>query len=204
MRVVVVTGGIGAGKSTAAKLLQERGAVAVDADRVAAGVLEKGSPVLVRVAEVFGPGILLADGSLDRPGLARLAFESGETVARLNAIVHPAVAREIGPAIAKLRLLPDPPEVVVIEVPLLVEAPVFGELADLVIAVAAPEELRVARSVAWGRAEDDVRRRLAVQATDAQRAALADVVIVNDSDKEHFVGELDRVWREWLAVGESR
>jgi dephospho-CoA kinase len=203
MRVVVVTGGIGAGKSTASKFLQQKGAAVVDADRVAAGVLEKGSPVLERVAAAFGSGILLPDGSLDRPGLARLAFESGETVARLNAIVHPAVAREIGPAIANLRLMPNPPEVVVLEVPLLVEAPVFGELGDLVIAIAAPEELRVTRSVAWGREEGDVRRRLAVQATDAQRAALADVVILNDADKKHFLRELERVWHKWLAVGEG-
>ena len=202
MRVVVITGGIGAGKSTAAEFFRAHGAVVVDADSVAAHVLEKGSPVLGRVAEEFGPDVLLADGSLDRPALARDAFASREAAARLNAIVHPAVAREIGPAIADLRLLPDPPAVVVIEVPLLAEAPVFAELADDVIAIVAPQDKRVARAVASGLAEPDVRRRLAVQASDAQRAELADVVIVNDADKERFLGELRRVWEERLAVGE--
>ena len=204
MKVVVITGGIGSGKSTAAEYYRGRGAVVVDADRVADHVLEKGSPVLDRVVAEFGPDVLLADGTLDRPALAREAFGSREATARLNAIVHPAVAREIGPAIADLRLLPDPPDVVVIEVPLLAEAPVFGELADDVIAIVAPQELRVSRAVEGGRAEPDVRRRLAVQASDAQRAALADVVIVNDADKERFLGELERIWEERLAVGERQ
>ena len=91
-----------------------------------------------------------------------------------------------------------------IEVPLLAEAPVFAELADDVIAIVAPQEVRISRAVAAGRAEDDARRRLAVQASDAQRAELADVVIVNDNDKGRFLGELQRVWEERLAVGEPR
>ena len=201
MRVVVVTGGIGAGKSTAAEYFRTLGAVVVDLDVVAAQVLQKGSAVLGRVVDEFGADILLADGSLDRDALARVAFVSREAAHRLNAIVHPAVAREGGPAISDLRLLPDSPDVVVIEVPLLAEAPVFAELADDVVAVVAPEEVRVARSVASGRAEPDARRRLAVQATDAERARLADVVIVNDADRERFVSELKRVWDERLAVG---
>jgi len=201
MRVVVITGGIGAGKSTAAEFLRDKGAVVIDADRVAAQVLEKGSPLLSRVVEEFGPDVLLADGSLDRPALAREAFGSLDCAARLNAIVHPAVAREIGPAVADLRLLPDPPTVVVLEVPLLAEAPVFAQIADVVVAIVAPQELRVQRAVAGGFSEADARRRLAVQATDAERASLADVVIVNDTTKERFLGDLEHVWSEWLAVG---
>jgi dephospho-CoA kinase len=204
MRVVVITGGIGAGKSTAAEFLRDKGAVTIDADRIATQVLEKGSPVLARVAEEFGPDVLLADGSLDRASLAREAFCSQERTDRLNAIVHPAVAREIGPAVADLRLLPDPPSVVVLEVPLLAEAPVFAQIADVVLAIVAPQELRVQRAVASGFSEDDARRRLAVQATDAERAALADVVIVNDTTKERFLGELANVWSEWLAVGGAK
>ena len=201
MRVVVITGGIGAGKSTAAEFFRGLGAVVVDLDVVAAEVLRKGSATLGRVSAEFGPEVLFADGSLDRDALARAAFASPGAVGRLNAIVHPAIAREIGPAISDLRLLPDSPDVVVIEVPLLAEAPVFAELADDVIAIVAPEEVRVARAVATGRPEPDVRRRLAVQATDAERARLADVIIVNDADKDGFLGELKRVWDDRLAVG---
>ena len=204
MRVVVITGGIGAGKSTASGFLRDKGAIIIDADLVAAQVLEKGSPVLARVAEAFGPDVLLADGSLDRAALARAAFASPEATARLNAIVHPAVAREIGPAVADLRLMPNPPSAVVLEVPLLAEAPVFAQIADLVVAIVAPQELRVARAIQSGFAEADGRRRLAVQASDAERAVLADVVIVNDGSLERYLGELERVWSELVAEGGSR
>ena len=204
MRVVVITGGIGAGKSTASGFLRDKGAIIIDADLVAAQVLEKGSPVLARVAEEFGPDVLLADGSLDRAALARAAFASTEATAHLNAIVHPAVAREIGPAVADLRLMPNPPSAVVLEVPLLAEAPVFAQIADLVVAIVAPQELRVQRAIQGGFAEADVRRRLAVQASDAERAVLADVVIVNDGSLERYLGELERVWSELVAEGGSR
>ena len=159
MRVVVITGGIGAGKSTAAEFLREKGAVVISADRVAEQVMSKGSPTLARVVEEFGPGILTADGSLDRAALARAAFGSAERTRVLNEIVHPAVAREIGPSIADLRLLPEPPEVVILEVPLLAEAPVFAELADVVLAIVAPEQTRVARAVGAGFEEEDARNR---------------------------------------------
>lgn len=204
MRVIVITGGIGAGKSTAADFLRQKGAVVLDADRIAAHMMEKGSPVLARVVTEFGDDILYADGSLDRPALARLAFESAAATARLNSIVHPAVAREVGPALTNLRLLPDPPALVVIEVPLLAEAPVFAELADNVIAIVAPQDVRLQRAIFKGMTESDARRRMAVQATDAERAALADIVIVNDAGKERFVSELERIWEERLAVGGGR
>jgi dephospho-CoA kinase len=204
MRVVVVTGGIGAGKSTAGEFLRSKGAIAIDTDRVADALLEKGSPVLAHVAEEFGPDILAPDGSLDRSALADAAFRSLKSTRTLNAIVHPAIAREIGPSIANMRLLPDPPSVVVLEVPLIVEAPVFAEIADVVLAIAAPAEARVERAIAAGRAEDDVRRRLAVQASDMRREALADVVIENAGSIEEFLGELERFWEERLAVGERQ
>ena len=199
MRVIVLTGGLGSGKSTASEFFRARGAVVLDLDEVASHLLEPGSAELARVADEFGPDVLLADGRLDRAALARAAFASREATARLNAIVHPAVAREIGPAMADLRLLPQPPSVVVIEVPLLVEAPVYAEIADIVIALVAPEYLRVERAMADGMAESDARARIGVQASDAQRAALADVIIVNDRSKEMLLGELERFWDEHIA-----
>lgn len=202
MRVVVVTGGLGSGKSTAAKHFAAKGAVVVDLDDVAAKVLAPGSAVLGRVAAEFGgEDILLADGCLDRPALARAAFATPACAARLDAIVHPIIARDVGIAIEQLRLMPEPPFSVVLEVPLLVEAPVFGELADVVLVIVAPEAVRVARSVALGRQVDDAVRRVRVQATDAQRAELADVVIVNDGSVERFLGELDTFWEEYVAIG---
>lgn len=203
MLVLVITGGLGAGKSTASEYFRGKGATVIDLDDVAAHVLTRGSAVLERVAEEFGD-VLLADGSLDRPALARAAFASPERTARLNAIVHPAVAREVGPALQELRLLPSQPEVVVLEVPLLAEAPVFREIADVVLAVVAPESLRLGRAVESGMAQDDARRRMRAQATDAQRAALADAVIINDSTPEQFSSALDAFWNEWIATSAHR
>ena len=205
MQVIVLTGGLGAGKSTAARFFRDRGAVVLDLDSVAASLLVPGSPVLDAVAEEFGgPDVLLADGRLDRPALARAAFSSPAAALRLNAIVHPAVTREVGPSIANLRLMPEPPPVLVIEVPLLVEAPVFAELADVVLAIVAPEHIRSARAVASGLGKEDVARRLRAQATDAQRAELADVVIINDGPIDRFNSSLQRFWEEYAVQGGAR
>lgn len=200
MQVLVIAGGLGAGKSAAAEMLRAKGAVTLDLDAIARAVLAPGSPPLAHVAEAFGD-VLLADGSLDRAALARAAFATREGAARLDAIVHPAVAREVGPALTELRLMPQPPEVVALEVPLLAEAPLYRELADVVVALVAPVEVRVARAVARGMAEEDARRRIAVQATDAERAALADVVIVNDGSLGDLERKVDEVWASRVMGG---
>lgn len=201
MRILVVTGGLGAGKSTAAKYFTSRGATALDLDDVAARLMGPGSPLLDRIAEEFGADeVLLADGRLDRPALARLAFASAEATRRLNSIVHPAVAGEVGPALHELDMLPIKPEVVVLEVPLLVEAPVFREIADEVLAIVAPQELRLARAVARGMGERDASRRLRVQATDAQRAEMADDVIINSGTEAEFLDSLRDYWDAHFAA----
>ncbi len=205
MFILVITGGLGAGKSTAAGYFRSRGATVIDLDDVARHVLCRGSDTLDRVAREFGD-VLLADGSLDRAALAREAFVSPERTAHLNALVHPVVAREVGPALQELRLLPHQPDVVVLEVPLLVEAPVFREMADVVLAVAAPEPVRVRRAVESGMGEDEALRRIHSQSTDAERAELADAELVNDSTVEGFVDALGRFWDEWIAghAGDNR
>lgn len=200
MHVVVLTGGLGSGKSLAAEYFRSRGAVTLDLDEIAARSLTPGSPTLVAVVEAFGPGVLRDDGSLDRAALAGLAFATPEATALLDSIVHPAVIREVGPAIAELRLLPNPPEVVALEVPLLVEAPVYAELADLVIAFEAPEAVRVERAVLRGMGEQDAWHRVRRQATDTERASLADVVIVNDGTPEALLAALERLWEERVSA----
>jgi dephospho-CoA kinase len=200
MFVVVLTGGLGAGKSTAAEYFRGLGASIIDTDDVAHSVLAKGTPILERVVEAFGDDVLLADGTLDRAALARSAFASAGQTRKLNSIVHPAVAREVGPALAQLRLLSDQPRVVVFEVPLLVEAPVFRELGDVVLAIVAPEDVRVARAVAAGMDEADARRRVRAQATDAQRAEMADVVIVNDQGIDELREALGSFWAEHVEA----
>ncbi len=139
---VGLTGGIGAGKSTVSAELASSGAVVVDADQLARRVVEPGSPGLAEVVEAFGSGVLRADGTLDRPALARVAFADDASRRRLNAILHPRIAeltlRETAAA---------PPDAVVVhDVPLLVEnglAPNY----QLVLVVTAPADERVRRLV---------------------------------------------------------
>jgi dephospho-CoA kinase len=202
MLVIALTGGLGAGKSTAAGFFRDRGAIVLDLDCIAAGLLAPGSEITRRVVAEFGDEVLTEDGeALDRASLARIAFTDARSAARLNAIVHPAVAREVGPALSDIRLMEQQPDVVVLEVPLLAEAPVFAEMADVVLAIEAPVETRCARAVASGMTEPDARRRIGVQAADTERAKLADDVIVNDSGLEHFLGELERYWERHVAPG---
>lgn len=201
MQVIVLTGGLGAGKTTAAGFFRSRGAVVLDLDDIAAKLLIPGSSLLARVAAEFGGDVLLADGRLDRPALARAAFATPEAARRLNALVHPSVVREIGPSIADMRLLQEPPPVIVLEVPLLAEAPVFAELADIVVAIVGPEAIRAARAVERGMAPEDVARRMRAQATDAERAELSDVLIVNDGPIERLTSALERFWEEYVVDG---
>jgi dephospho-CoA kinase len=196
-----LTGGIGSGKSTVAALLAARGALVVDADRIAREVVEPGTPGLAAVVAAFGPGVLTAEGALDRPALASIVFADPGARARLDGIVHPLVrarAQElIGAAPADA--------VVVQDVPLLVETGQAGA-HDLVLVVEADLETRVARLGLRGLSEQDARARIAAQATDAQRRAVADVVLDNSGAPEDLAAQVERFWEERVApaAGEQR
>jgi dephospho-CoA kinase len=189
-----LTGGIGSGKSTVSRLLVERGAVLIDADRIAREVVEPGTPGLAAVVQEFGTGVLAADGSLDRPALAAVVFGDPRARGRLDGIVHPLVRAR---AAELLAAAPDD-AVVVQDVPLLVET---GQAAsyDLVVVVEADPETRVARLVRRGLTEDDARARIAAQATDAERRAVADVVLDNTGTRERLAEQVDRLWVEHVA-----
>ena len=204
MLVVVLTGGIGSGKSAAAEYFSGRGALIIDLDDVATLAMSQGSPLLASVAGEFGTHILGADGSLDRGALALACFGDCDATRRLDEMVHPAVARRTAAILAETRQLTVPPSVVIVEVPLLVEAPDFAQLADLVVAITASEATRVDRAVARGMERCDVLRRALVQAPDSARIVLADVVIENDGSLEEFVVALERLWDERLDVGVRR
>ncbi|MGY1838557.1 MULTISPECIES: dephospho-CoA kinase [unclassified Modestobacter] len=189
-----LTGGIGSGKSTVAALLAERGALVVDADRLAREVVAPGTPGLAEVVAAFGDGVLAADGSLDRPALAAIVFSDPAARARLDAIVHPRVRARA----AELVAAAPAGSVVVQDVPLLVETGQAGSY-DLVLVVEAPLETRVSRLVERGLAEDDARARIASQATDEQRRAVADVVLANDGDRAALAEQVERFWAERVA-----
>jgi dephospho-CoA kinase len=186
-----LTGGIGSGKSTVSRLLAERGAVVIDSDVIAREVVEPGSPGLAAVVEAFGTAVLAADGSLDRPALATLVFGDPEARRRLDAIVHPLVRARA----AELAAATPPDAVVVHDVPLLVETG-QADSYDLVLVVEADPETRVARLVGRGLGEPDARARIAAQASDDQRRAVADVVLDNRGTPEDLAAQVDRFWAE--------
>ena len=186
-----LTGGIGAGKSTVARLLAERGAVVIDADQLARDAVAPGSTGLAAVAAAFGPAVLAEDGSLNRGALAALVFADPAQLKRLNAIVHPRVQALTTDV---LRSLPAD-AIAVNDVPLLVEVGAAGRY-DFVAVVEADERVRVARLGAdRGMSEADALARIAAQASAAARDAVADAVIDNTGPYERLVADVDTLWR---------
>lgn len=196
MILVGLTGGIGAGKSTVSALLAERGAVIVDADRIARELQGPGSPVLEQMAQRFGSHIIAADGTLDRPAVAAIVFHDAEALADLNAIVHPAMQSEIQRQIDVQR---DTDRVVVLDFPLLTENPRRGLAATLVVDV--PPEVAIARVVEQrGMDEADARARVNSQVSRDDRLAMATHVIDNTGDLDALRDRVDEVWRELVAL----
>jgi len=189
-----LTGGIGSGKSTVSTLLAGHGAVIVDADRIAREVVEPGTPGLAAVVAAFGDHVLTADGALNRPALAGIVFADPEARKTLDGIVHPLVRARS----RELEAAAPAGSVVVHDVPLLAET---GQAAnyDLVLVVEADVEVRVARLVQRGLTAEDARARIAVQATDEQRRAIADVVLDNSGTPEELARQVDRFWAERVA-----
>jgi dephospho-CoA kinase len=192
--VVGLTGGIGSGKSTVSALLAAKGAVVVDADAIVHDVQRPGTPTFDAMVEQFGPGIVAPDGSLDRQAVADIVFGDPEALAALNAIVHPAVGAEIARRMQELEPTDD---VVVLDVPLLVESKNRYPVAGLLVVDLDPE-VAVARLVtARGMREDDVRARMGRQATRDERLARADRVIDNGGTEDDLRAQVDAAWA-WI------
>ena len=191
MLMVGLTGGIGAGKSTVAARLAERGAIVIDADAIAREVVEPGMPALQKLVEHFGPEILQPDGSLDRPKLGGIAFVNDETRKELEAITHPAIGelflRRVGEAPAG--------SVVIHDVPLLVESKRGFEYAAVIV-VEAPLDVRLDRLEERGVLRDDARRRIELQASDEDRRQVATWIVDNSGDLDHLHRQVDAIWSE--------
>jgi dephospho-CoA kinase len=191
MLMVGLTGGIGAGKSTVAGMLAGRGAIVIDADKIAREVVEPGTPTLAQLVERFGAEILQADGSLDRAALAAVAFVDDPTRKELEAITHPAIGAEFLRRVAEA-----PPGAVVIhDVPLLVESKRGFEYA-CVIVVEAPLETRLDRLEDRGVPRDDARRRIGLQATDEDRRKVATWVVDNSGPLAELEKQISNIWTE--------
>ncbi|WP_329494513.1 dephospho-CoA kinase [Kitasatospora herbaricolor] len=195
MLKIGLTGGIGAGKSEVSRLFASYGAVVVDADLIAREVVAPGTEGLAAVLAEFGPGVLRADGELDRPALGALVFADQDRLRALNAIVHPLVRARS----AELEEAAAPDAVVVHDVPLLAENG-LAPLYDLVVVVDAADEVRLDRLVRLrGMAEAEATARMAAQATREARLAVADLVIDNSGPLAALAPRVREVWDELTA-----
>jgi dephospho-CoA kinase len=182
--LVGLTGGIGSGKSTISSLLEGKGAVIIDADAIVREVQLPGSSVLAELAEKFGSEVLAADGSLDRQAVANIVFTDPDALKALNAIVHPAVGKEMNRRMIEQR---STDHVVVLDIPLLTE-----NVVDV------PVEVQVERLVKYrGFDEADARARISRQATREQRLATADFVVDNSGDLAALQPQIEKLW-QWL------
>ncbi|MCC9196588.1 dephospho-CoA kinase [Arthrobacter sp. zg-Y820] len=192
---VGLTGGIAAGKSLAARTLQDLGALVIDSDALAREVVEPGTEGLTAVVDAFGPGMLDGEGRLDRPALAAVVFSDADKREILNGIVHPRVRARA----AELERQAAPETIVVHDIPLLVETGQHRSF-DFVLVIDAPEQERIRRMAAdRGMSEEAARARIAAQAGAAERAAAADVVLVNAGRAGELVGAVRELWRSRLV-----
>ncbi|KAA9227915.1 dephospho-CoA kinase [Corynebacterium amycolatum] len=189
MLKVGLTGGMGSGKSTVARRFAELGAVIIDADQIARDVVEPGEPTLAELAEAFGEGILLDDGSLNRGELAKRAFVSAEKTELLNSITHPRIEQRTE---EQFNAAGD--AIIVFDSPLLIEMG-QSEAQDLVVVVHTPVEVRLDRLVeSRGVDREDAKQRIAKQISDDKRLQFADVVLENSGTEEDLVRQVDRIW----------
>jgi dephospho-CoA kinase len=195
-RPVVLTGGIGSGKSSVGRLLSAFGAFVVDADALARDVVAAGTPGLAAVVAAFGPGVLGADGSLDRARLADQVFDAPDELARLEAIIHPLVQAAAAERLAAHR----DATLLVYEVPLPGHSP-FAE-GPVVVVVDAPDDDRRARLRKRGMLDDgQIAARMDAQPSRRDWLALADVVVDNSGDEQALRAQVIRLWR--LLTGEE-
>lgn len=199
MYVLAVTGGIGSGKTTVARLLGDLGATVINLDDLAKGLTSAGGPLVEQVVSAFGEVVRAADGGVDHRALAALAFASPESVRRLDDIVHPGVYAAVSGALDVLAGVPDAPSVVVLDVPLLAEAPEFFDVVDGVLVISSHEDARISRVTKRGMSEEDARARMALQASDAERRAVADWVVENDGTVPRLEAEIVEFWDSELA-----
>ena len=202
MRVIAITGGIGAGKSTVTDLFRELGARVVDADAISRALTAPGGEALPALRKAFGDAVFRQDGTLDRKALAARVFQEERELARLNAVLHPMITRRI---LAQLNMLRDAgTEVALLDVPLLFEVG-MDRLADTVVCVTASEVTRVRRVCARdGISPEEARSRIRRQNPMERTEALSDYVLVNDGALETTLDEARVLWARMLAEGPRR
>lgn len=188
MKKIGLTGGIGSGKSTVAKLLATAGFLVVDADQLAREIVEPGQPVLAELAQAFGEDVV-EGGRLNRQLLAQRAFATQEQTDKLNAITHPAIRALTDRRFAEAAAAGEP--AVIYDMPLLVDLGLHQGM-DLTVVVSASADIRVRRlSSSRGVNEEDARRRMAAQIDEPTRNAAADIIIDNNGGLDDLVPQVD-------------
>ena len=194
LRRYAITGGIGSGKSTVAAMFARLGAVIIDADAISRDLMRPTENTLSAVVAEFGPDILHPDGTLNRSALAALVFSDEDARNRLNNIVHPAVRARADALVEQAWRAPGFSGIIIDDIPLLAETNRAAEF-DGVIVVRTGLEKRLTRLMETrGMAEEDARARIAAQATDTQRAAIATWIIDNDGSAENTQTQVERIW----------
>jgi dephospho-CoA kinase len=196
--LVALTGGIGAGKSSASALLVERGAVLIDADGIARELQAAGGKAFRPMVELFGDGVVGADGELNRAAIAAIVFPDKDKLAALNALMLPMIGKEIYDRIEALR---GTDNVVLLDLPLLGMGTTNNYDTRAMIVVDCPIDLAVDRLVNGPRAmkEDDARARIAAQISREDRLKLADFVIDNSGSPEDLALAVDECWK-WILT----
>jgi len=193
MLVVGLTGGIGAGKSTVAELFARLGALVIDADQLARMAIERGSDGFADVMLRFGEDVIV-NGDIDRKKLAEIVFSDEQARKDLEAIVHPRVQALFAEAVADL----DHDDILIYEIPLLVETGA-AEKFDYVITVESEIELRKERLLKKGLYISQIEKRMASQASEEARTAVADSVIRNDGDEDSLLRQVENLWESVLV-----
>jgi dephospho-CoA kinase len=197
---VGLTGGIGAGKSEVSRRLAAQGAVIIDADAVAREVVAPGSAGLAEVIAAFGPEVLGPDGSLDRTRLGEVVFADDEARAKLNAIIHPLVARRM----AELEQAAGPGSIVVHDVPLITENG-LADSYDIVVVVDVPPRMQLERLVRHrGMTREQAKARIAAQASREQRLAVAGIAIDNSGSLAELDRQVGELWGELRRRANTR
>lgn len=192
MKVIGVTGSFGTGKTTVASMFKAKGAIVIDADRIARALTRKGTPEYKKIKSIFGVEILKRGGEIDRKKLAAIVFDKKEYLKKLNNIVHPGIIRKIRENIGKAGR----DKIVVIDAPLLVEAGLSG-IADFLVVVKCPVREQIKRCVTKRRMnKKDVLKRIGSQIPMKKKVAIADFVIDNEVAKSYTKKQVEKVWRK--------
>lgn len=201
MKVIALTGGIGAGKSTVAKMFAELGAATIDADQLAKTAVTAGSPALQQIAASFGSEVLTPDGELNRSRLGEIVFADPQSRKKLEAIVHPEVQRLFQKQRKELLAQPDAtrPVVLIYEIPLLVESAAAAQYDGVVVVTAALETRLQRLTEQRGMTHQAAQQRITAQVSDAARIAVADWVITTDESLADTLRQVTSVWQELLA-----